>query len=99
MVANQIKTDREINMTNEPKKWECSGECKPLTKADAIVVLKEAFEKPMQDLSHTLATCDDGCPNQHYSKVVNGNNSAVDFKGHPLVCSNDGGCQSKLRIL
>ena len=101
MVANLIKTDSETNKTNEPKKWECSSECKPLTTAevDAIVVLKEAFEKPMQDLRHTLATCDDGCPNQHYSKVVDGNNSTVDLKGHPLVCSNDGGCQSKLRIL
>ena len=101
MVANITKTDSETNKTNEPKKWESSSECKPLTTAevDAIVVLKEAFEKPMQDLRHTLATCDDGCPNQHYSKIVDGNNSTVDLKGHPLVCSNDGGCQSKLRIL
>ena len=98
IVANVISTD---NKTNEPKKWECCSECKPLTEAevDAIVVLKEAFEKPMQDLRHTLATCDDGCPNQHYTKVVDDNSSAVDLRGHPLVCSNDGGCQSALRIL
>ena len=40
MVANLIKTDSETNKTNEPKKWECSSECKPLATADvdAIVV-------------------------------------------------------------
>ena len=45
-----------------------------------------------------LDTCDDGCPNQHYSKVVDGN-SSVKLKGPSLVCSNDGGCHSRLRIL
>ena len=80
MVAHLIKTDSETNKTNEPKKWACSSECKPLTTAevDAIVVLKE-------DLRHTLATCDDGCPNQHYSKVVDGNNSAVDLNSLPTI--------------
>ena len=52
-------------------KWKRTSECKPLTKAkvDAIVALREAFEKPIQDLLHVLDACYD-CPNQHYSKVV-----------------------------
>ena len=37
------------------------------------------------------------CPNQHYTKVVA--DSTVDLRGHPLVCSNDGGCYSQLRVL
>jgi len=37
----------------------------------------------MQEVRHTLETCDDGCPNQHYTKVVAG--FTVDLRGHPLV--------------
>ena len=51
----------------------------------------------MQEVQHTLDTCDDGCPNQHYTKVVA--DSTVDLRGHPLVCSSDGGCYSQLWIL
>ena len=43
---------------------------------------------------------DSGCPNQHYTKyVVDTLHHTVQLKGHPLVCSNDGGCHSKLRII
>uniref|UniRef100_A0A8C4QJA5 HEAT repeat containing 3 n=1 Tax=Eptatretus burgeri TaxID=7764 RepID=A0A8C4QJA5_EPTBU len=44
--ANQIETNEE-----EPLKWECSSECKPLTDVEvfAIVSLKEAFDKPIQE--------------------------------------------------
>jgi len=52
-------------------KWECSSECKPLTETvDFIVSLRSAFENPMQEVCHTLDTRGDGCPNQHYTKVV-----------------------------
>ncbi len=53
----------------------------------------------MHELRHVLATCDDGC---YFCKfVVDGfaEYTTVDRMGHPLVCSNDGGCQNKLRIL
>ena len=56
---------------------------------------------------HTLQVCDDGCPNEHFSKSVEAspNNDiyldcyAVDREGHSLVCFNDSNCVSKLRIL
>ena len=47
-------------------------------------------------------TCDNGCPNQHYTRVVGGGNlgwGVIELQGHPLVCSNDGGCRSQLCIL
>ena len=44
-----------------------------------------------------LDVCDSYCPNQHYTKVVD--NAAIDLQGHPLVCSNDGVCHSKMHIL
>ena len=78
---------------------ECSNECKPVTDAevDSILELKEAFEMPLEDVRHALDHCDGDCPNGHYSKLIGSN--PVNFKGHPLVCSNGGGCQSKLRVL
>ena len=60
--------------------------------------MKAVFEQPVQEVRDALDTCDDGCPNGHYSKVIEF--FSVDLKGHPLVCSIDGGgCLSKLRIL
>ena len=98
IVALEIKTD---SSKSGPKKWECSSECKPLTKTEvhAIVEIKEAFAKPMQHLRCACTTFDGGCPNGHYTKVVDDDNSVVYCKSHPIVCSNDGGCKSKLRIL
>ena len=98
VVAKEVESKTETKHRKHPMKWECSSECKPLTEAevDTIVSLKAAFENPMQEVRHTLDTCD-GCPNQHYTKVVE--DSSVDLRGHPLVCSNDGGCDSKLRVL
>ena len=40
--------------------------------------------------------CDSDCPNQHFTKYVN--DIVIDLLGHPLVCSNDGGCHSKMHI-
>ena len=48
-------------------------------------------------MRHTLDTCDEGCPNGHYTKLIS--SCPVALKGHPLVCYVDGDCQSKLRIL
>ena len=53
----------------------------------------------MQHLKYACTTFDDNCPNGHYTKLVDGGNSVVYCKGHPIVCSNDGGCKNKLRIL
>ena len=50
----------------------------------------------MRELRCALESVDSGCPNQHYTKYVD---NTVQLKGHPLVCYNDGGCHSKLRIL
>ena len=46
---------------------------------------------------NTLDSCDSECPNQYYTKCSGGD--VFEHRGHPLVCSNDGGCHSKLRIL
>ena len=108
VVAEVIsKSDNETNTKNHPMKWECCSECKVPTKleVDAILALKEAFQKPMNDILNTFRTCDDGCPNQHYTKVVSKEYDSdtclfIDLKGHPLVCyDNDTQCRSKLRIL
>ena len=56
----------------------------------------------MQKLRNALHACDDGCPNQHYTKSVargDSDNEVVDLQDHPLVCFNDGGCGSQLSIL
>jgi len=73
-----------------------SSECKPLTETVVAISLRAAFENPMQEVRHAFETCDDGCPNQHYTKAVAG--FTVDLRGHPSV-SNDGGCYSTLRVL
>ena len=81
-----------------PMKWECSNECKILTDSDVctIIDLAAAFQKPMRELRCALESVDSGCPNQHYTKYVD---TTMQLKGHPLVCFNDSGCHSKLRIL
>ena len=85
-----------------PMKWECSSECKIITDAEVctIIDLAAAFQKPMRELRCALESVDSGCPNQHYTKyVVDTLHHTVHLKGHPLVCSNGGGCHSKLRII
>ena len=56
--------------------------------------MKAAFELPVQGVRSVLASCDDGCPNGHYT-----NFTPIDLKGHSLVCCNDGAYVSKLRNL
>ena len=85
----------------QPMKWNCCSECKAVTEPEvaAIVHLKQAFEEPVQELRTALDACDGGCPNQHYTTVVDHDSKVVELQGHPLVCFNDGGCCSQLRIL
>ena len=49
------KSDNETNTKNHPMKWECCSERKVPTKleVDAILALKEAFQKPMNKILHT----------------------------------------------
>ena len=64
--------------------------------------LRQAFGKPMHQVRSTLDTCDDECPNQHYTRAISRDDlgwGVIQLQGHPLVCSNDGGCCSQLRIL
>ena len=67
----------------------------------AIVELKDSFDKPMIELRQDLDMCDSGCPNQHYTRVEirRFKHYSVERQGHPLICSIDTGCSSKLRIL
>ena len=55
----------------------------------------------MSALRQDLDMCDSGCPNQHYTRVETRSFELYDIEcqGHPLICSNDSGCSSKLRIL
>ena len=103
VVAKELHTDNEKEgACAQRKKWECCSECKPITdtEVNAILTLKAAFEKPLQEVRHALDDCDSGCPNGHYCKVHVIEFSSVGLKGHPLVCScSSGGCQSKLRVL
>ena len=54
VVANAIGSSENAGSKGQgkqqPAKWACSSECKPVTGAevDAIVALKQAFEEPMQ---------------------------------------------------
>ena len=87
----------------QPMKWSCCSECKAVTEPEvaAIVHLKQAFDEPMQELRNALDACDGGRPNQHYTTVVSSrdpDSKVVELQGHPLVCFNDGGCCSQLRI-
>jgi len=99
VVGKEIPSKTETKDREHPIKWECSSKCKPRTETevDSIVSFRAAFENPMQEVRHTFNTCDDGCSNLHYTKVVA--DSTVDLRGHPLVCSNGGGCYSQLRVL
>ena len=95
-----ITSELPIDSVKEVKKWLCSSECTPLTdtEVEPILTLKAVFEKSIQEVRHALDERDSGCPNRHYSKVIEF--SSVGLKGHPSVCSSSsGGCQSKLRVL
>ena len=75
--------------------------CKIITEAEVCTIIDEAaaFQKPMRELRCALESVDSGCPNQHYTKYVDTLQHTVQLKGHPLVCSNDGGCHSQLQFI
>ena len=104
VVANDISSSESKRKgKQQPVKWNCSSECRPVTEAEvaAIVHLKQAFED-MQELRTALDACDGGCPSEHYTKAVargDPDSEVIELRGHPLVCFNDGGCCSTLRIL
>ena len=111
-VANGVSTLVNVEKTASPTqpkseqhflRWKCCSEFKPLTKAEvsAIIDLKDTFDKLMIKLRQDLDMCDSGCPNQHYTRVESRSfeHYSVECQGHTLVCSNDSGCSSKLRIL
>ena len=81
------------------------GVTSPLTEfeVNAILDFKSEFEKPMRELLPILSSCDDGCPNTHYGKVVHETDetgeSNVPRKGHSMLCFIDSDCNSRLRIL
>ena len=67
-----------------------------------IVLILRQKRKPLEtheELRCALDSVDSGCPNQHYTKYVDTLQHTVQLKGHPLVCSNDGGCHSQLQII
>ena len=108
VVANEIsnpENDSTKSKGGQPtKEWNCHSECKVITDTEvsAIVHLRQAFDKPLHELRSALDRCDDGCPNQHYTRVVGRDDlgwDVMNLQGNPLVCSNDGGCRSQLRIL
>ena len=103
-ISNSENDSTKTKGEQPPKQWNCHSECKMITDTEvaAIVHLRQAFDKPMHELRSALGTCDNGCPNQHYTRVVSGGDlglGVVELHGNLLVCSNDGGCRSQLRIL
>ena len=74
------------------KKWVCSSQCEPVTDTvvDAILTLKAAFDKPIQEYRHTL----DNVIVSHYCKVIN---FPLRVLGGLFQISSDG-CQSQLSI-
>ena len=68
VIASEMHTETEGTHTNRIN-WECSSECKPTSdeEVDAIFALKAAFESPIEEVRRALETCDDGCPNGHYT--------------------------------
>ena len=106
VVANEISNSESDSTKTKgeqpPQQWNCHSECKVITDTEvaAIVNLRQAFDNPMHELRSALDTCNDGCPN--HTRVVSRGDLGWDvmkLQGHPLVCSNDGGCRSQLRIL
>ena len=67
VLASEITIDsktRKHNRKNQPMKWACTSECKTPTDdgVHAIVELKEAFDKPIQEVRQALDACDSDCP-------------------------------------
>ena len=107
IVAEQLVTTcKDASTDKGVMRWKCTSECKTvsLAEVDAIVKLLQTFKTPMDQVRIALDSWDRGCPNGHYYVKVLDTETFGDFgtirrRGHPLVCFNDGGCDSKIRIL
>ena len=53
---------------------------------------------PQKSCVESLDTCDNGCPNKHYSKPIDDGCTSVPRLGHPLLCHISEGCTSTIRI-
>ena len=97
IVAKEIALDHQC--AKSIKRWECSSECKPISKGevDAILSLKMAFQLSVEKVRAALATCHYGCPYGHYTKLEG--STPVYRKGHPIICHSGSECSSQLRIL
>ena len=105
--CGRCRHDNEVHESTDKvvHTWKCSSKCKPLTEfeVNTILDLKSEFEKPMSELLPILSSCDDGCPNTHYGRVVHetdeSGESNVPRKGHSMLCFIDSDFKSRLRIL
>ena len=105
---SRVSGDKLTSSTKDCKKskhslkWKCSFLCRPLpqTEVDSIIALRQAFEKPVEQLRSVLHACDEDCPNLHFEsffvQVEQDEEDPTltytyyiprDLKGHPLVCS------------
>ena len=102
--CGRCRHDNEVHKSTDKvvHTWKCSSKCKPLTEfeVNAILDFKSEFEKLMRELLPILSSCDNGCPNTHYGKVVHETGeSNVPRKGHSMLCFIDSNCKSRHRIL
>ena len=98
VVSVPSSDDKDSN--DRPVTWECSDECKLPTKEQikAIFDVVKTFKnKSVEKIRNSLHTCDEGCSNEHYTKVV-GDYDVV-YEGHPFLCCNGKSCLSILRLL
>ena len=87
--------------SSEADLWPFHTEDKTTTTMAASSLLCNNFDY-VNIMAYGIDTCDDGCPNQHYSWAVSRDDhgwGVIQLQGHPLVCFNDGECHSQLRIL
>ena len=77
----------------QSKKWESSKHTKWIW-GECHGCFRAAFDLSVQEVRQTLAKCDLGCPNGHYTKSVH--SLPVGLRGHPIVCDS---CTSTLKIL
>ena len=101
-------------MSGIPTKYKCSHLCRPLlqTEKDAIITLRQAFDRLVKQLLNVLQVYDKDRPNPHYQsfyvhlevdpddpKIIYTYILSRDLKGHSFLCSLNGNFQSKLQIL
>ena len=88
-ISNSENDSTKTKGDQPPKGWNCHSECKVImdTEVAAIIHLSQAS---MNEVRSALYTCDDRCPNQHYTRVVRRDDlgwDVIQLQGHSLVCS------------